>query len=266
MRRPVITLLTDFGLKDHYAAAMKGVLLGICPGSRLIDISHDVSPYAIPEAAFTLEQAWRCFPKGTVHLIVVDPGVGSARRPILAEAGGHCFVAPDNGVLTMLFDSIAKHKVREITASRYFREPVSQTFHGRDIFAPVAGHLASGVAPARFGERIKDPVRLDFAKPVRRGPKRWMGAILKIDRFGNVITNFDSNTWRQLATRRFEIKIGVRIVVKLAFHYSEMPAGELFAIAGSAGFLEVSINQGSAATALAARAGGTVELRLLEAF
>jgi hypothetical protein len=255
-------LLTDFGLKDHYAAAMKGVMLGICAGARLVDISHEITPYAIPEAAYTLEQAWRCFPKGTVHLVVVDPGVGSARRPILVEAGGHRFVTPDNGVLTMLFESTPKHQVREITASRYFREPVSQTFHGRDVFAPAAAHLADGLQPSRLGRRINDYVRLDFAKPVRRGPKRWTGAILKIDRFGNLITNFESAAWK-LAGQRFEIKIGTRSITKLARHYSEMAAGEMFAIAGSAGYLEISMDQKSAAAAVDARSGSVVELRLL---
>jgi S-adenosyl-L-methionine hydrolase (adenosine-forming) len=256
-------LLTDFGLKDHYVGALKGVMLGICPRAQLVDISHEITPYAIPEAAFTLEQAWRCFPKGTVHLVVVDPGVGSARRPILAEAGGHRFVAPDNGVLTMLYESTAKQRVREITASRYFREPVSQTFHGRDIFAPVTAHVAGGLRPSGVGGRINDYVRLDFAKPVRRGPKRWVGAVLKIDRFGNLITNFDSNTWRQLSERPFEMKIGNRSVGKLAPHYSAMAAGELFAIPGSAGFIEISMNQESAAAAAGGKTGGSVDLRLL---
>ena len=148
MKPTVITLLTDFGSADHYAGAMKGVLLGICPDAQLVDISHEITPYAIAEAAFSLAQAWTCFPEGTVHLIVVDPGVGSSRRPILAEAAGHCFVAPDNGVLTMLYDAAPAHAVREITASRYFRQPVSRTFHGRDIFAPVAAPLANGLAAA----------------------------------------------------------------------------------------------------------------------
>jgi S-adenosylmethionine hydrolase len=246
---------------------MKGVMLGICPDAQLVDISHEITPFAIPEAAFTLEQAWPCFPKGTVHLVVVDPGVGSARRPILVEAGGHLFVAPDNGVLTMLYESTMKHRDREITASRYFRDPVSQTFHGRDIFAPVAAQLARGILaakfdPARFGKRIKDAVRLDFAKPVRRGPKRWTGAVLRIDRFGNLITNFDSNAWRQLSERAFEMKIGTRSVGKLAPHYAGMPAGELFAIAGSAGYIEISMDQASAAAAVDARPGKLVELRL----
>jgi S-adenosyl-L-methionine hydrolase (adenosine-forming) len=138
MPRPIITLLTDFGTADHYAAAMKGVMMCICPDAHLLDISHLVTPFAIPEAAYTLAQSWRLFPKGTIHVVVVDPGVGSARRPILAEAGGHLFVAPDNGVLSMVLGAVPEYTVREITASEYFRQPVSQTFHGRDIFAPVA--------------------------------------------------------------------------------------------------------------------------------
>ena len=241
--------------------AMKGVILGICPGAQLVDISHEVTPYAIPEAAYTLEQAWRCFPQGTVHLVVVDPGVGSARRPLLVEAEGHRFVAPDNGVLTMLYESAAKHRVREITASRYFREPVSRTFHGRDVFAPVAAHVAGGLRPSRFGGRIGDYVRLDFAKPVRRGPKKWAGVILKIDRFGNLVTNFESAAGK-IGAQAFEIRIGARRVTKMAQHYSEMAAGELFAITGSAGFIEISINQESAAAATGARPGAAVELRI----
>jgi S-adenosylmethionine hydrolase len=263
MKRPVITLLTDFGCADHYAAAMKGVMLGICPNAQLVDISHEIPPYAITEAAFTLAQAWRYFHKGTVHLVVVDPGVGSARRPILIEADGHRFVAPDNGVLTMLFDSETSHKAREITASRYFRQPVSQTFHGRDVFAPVAAHLATGVAPARFGKRIGDYVRLNFAKPARTAPKQWTGVILKIDRFGNLITNFASEVSKRLAREPFEIRIGTHCVSVLASNYAEMRAGELFVIAGSAGFLEVSMNQASAAASIGVQPGGSVNLRLL---
>ncbi len=241
---------------------MKGVMLAICPGTRLVDISNEITPYAIPEAAFTLEQAWRCFPRGTVHLVVVDPGVGSARRPILVEAGGHVFVAPDNGVLTMLYESTVKQRVREITASRYFREPVSQTFHGRDVFAPVAARLAGGLQPSRLGGRINDYARLDFAKPVRRGPKRWTGIILKVDRFGNLITNFESAAWK-LADQPFEMKIGTLNVTKLARHYAGMATGEPFAIVGSAGYLEISMDQKSAAAAVDARPGSTVELRLV---
>jgi S-adenosylmethionine hydrolase len=263
MKRPVITLLTDFGSADHYAGAMKGVMIGICPDAQFVDISHEIAPYAIAEAAFTLAQAWRCFPKGTVHLAVVDPGVGGARRPIVMEAAGHRFVAPDNGVLTMVFNSVASHKVREITAARYFRTRVSQTFHGRDIFAPVAAHLAAGVQPAKFGKRIEDFVRLDFARPIRKAPKKWSGVVLKIDRFGNAITNFASEDWQQLARQPFEMRIGTRCVSVLASNYAEMSAGELFVIAGSAGFLEISVNQGNAAAAIRAQPDEPVELRLL---
>jgi S-adenosylmethionine hydrolase len=259
----VITLLTDFGHSDHYVAAMKGVMLEICPGVQLIDISHQITPYAIVEAAFTLAQAWQCFPKGTVHLVVVDPGVGSERRPIVAEGGGHRFVAPDNGVLTMLFDAAPKHEVREITATRYFRKPVSRTFHGRDIFAPVAAHLAAGLTPPSFGKRIADYVNLNFSRPVQTGPGRWTGTILKVDRFGNIITNFESAAWPQLSRQPFAMKIGRRTVGKQASNYACMKAGELFVIAGSAGFLEVSQNQASAASAVGATPGGKVDLRLL---
>jgi S-adenosyl-L-methionine hydrolase (adenosine-forming) len=262
MKSPVITLLTDFGTSCHYAGAMKGVMLGICPGAQLVDISHEIRPYAIPEAAFTLAQAWECFPAGTVHLIVVDPGVGSERRPILLEAGGHRFVAPDNGVLTMLFEAAPRPRVREITASRYFRKPVSQTFHGRDIFAPGAAHLAKGLSPARFGKPIKDYQRLSFSKPVSTAPDRWSGFVLAVDRFGNVITNFDAESWPRLATGKFEMKVGKKIVSRLSSSYADVELGNLFIIAGSGGFLEISLNQGNAADALGIQPGGFVELRL----
>ena len=258
----VITLLTDFGTADHYAGAMKGVMLGICPDAQLVDISHEITPYAITEAAFTLSQAWACFPKGTVHLAVVDPGVGSSRRPLLVEAAGHYFVTPDNGVLTMLYDAIPVHEVRQITASGYFRHPVSRTFHGRDIFAPVAAQLANGAAPSEFGNRIGNYVRLDFSTPVLIGERTWAGTILKVDRFGNLITNFDSETWRRLGMQMFQMGIGGKSVSRIASNYAEMPEGELFVIEGSAGFLEVSVNRGSAAERLGARSGDPFELQL----
>lgn len=262
MKRPILTLLTDFGAADHYVGAMKGVILGICPDAQLVDISHEIAPYAIAEAAYTLAQAWNCFPKGAVHLVVVDPGVGSARRPILVEALGHRFIAPDNGVLTMLFAEIANHKVREITASRHFHQPVSRTFHGRDIFAPVSAHVAAGVSPAKIGKRIDDYVRLDFAAPRQTGPKEWTGAILKVDRFGNVITNFKSANWDRLQRENFEMTIGTHRISRLAPNYAEMKAGELYLIPGSAGYLEISMNQSSAAELLGAHGGLLVRLTL----
>jgi S-adenosylmethionine hydrolase len=262
MKPPVVTLLTDFGTGDHYAGAMKGVILDICPGAQLVDISHEMTPYAIAEAAFTLSQAWVCFPAGSVHLVVVDPGVGSSRRPILVEAEGHLFVGPDNGVLTMVYDAAPVHEVREITASRYFRNPVSRTFHGRDVFGPIAGQLASGLAPAEAGTRIEDYLRLGFSTPVRTGHGTWAGTILKVDRFGNMITNFDSKTWQRLDFERFEMKVGGRTVARTASNYAEVGEGELFVITGSAGFLEVSMNRGSAAKAAGAHSGDALEIRL----
>ncbi len=247
MKHPVISLLTDFGSSDHYVGTMKGVMLGICPGAQLIDITPRHTCLCHRRGRIHSRAGLAVyFPKGTVHLIVVDPGVGSSRRPIVAEAEGHRFVAPDNGVLTMVFDAVKNCRVREITASGFFRQPVSQTFHGRDIFAPVAAHLARGIAPARFGKRIHDPVRADFSRPIQKGPKRWTGSILKIDRFGNLITNFDSESWRQLAVMPFRMKIKKHSISRIAINYTVPDSAELFVIAGSSGYLEVSVKQRSA--------------------
>src|SRR5580698_831658 len=185
----ILTLTTDFGVSDHYVGVMKGVILGICPDAQIVDISHQVSPYAIAEGAFLIAQAYPAFPRGTIHVVVVDPGVGSDRRPVLVEAAGQFFVTPDNGVLAMIF-AREKHVVREISNAQYFRIPVSQTFHGRDIFAPVAAHIAAGVGASSIGGTITDYVRPSFGKPRQAGPSTWTGEILHVDRFGNVVTNF----------------------------------------------------------------------------
>jgi S-adenosylmethionine hydrolase len=262
MKRPVITLLTDFGIADHYVAAMKGVILTICPQAELVDISHDVTPFAIAEGAYALAQAWRYFPKGTVHLAVVDPGVGSARRAIVAEVSGHRFVAPDNGLLTMVLESGPSHKIREITAWRYFHQPVSNTFHGRDIFAPVAAHLAKGVLTSRLGKLVVDPVVGSFAKPIQLSRNRWLGTILKVDRFGNIITNFDWATFQSIASARFGLKLAGKALTTYSATYADAPAGKLFAIHGSTGYIEISINQSHAASMLGASPGVPVELKL----
>ncbi len=209
---PIVTLLTDFGLRDYYVSAMKGVMLGICPDARLIDITHQIDPFDIEGAAFTLAQAYPCFPAGTVHLVVVDPGVGSARRALVVEAGGHRFVAPDNGVLTFPMVRNPRHTAHEITSERYFRQPVSRTFHGRDIFAPVAAHLATGVPAGEIGGRIADAVRLDIGAPVARGEGRWSGKVLRVDHYGNVVTNFESAAFGEIETNSFEFRLGSAIV------------------------------------------------------
>jgi S-adenosylmethionine hydrolase len=261
MKRPVITLLTDFGSAGPYPGAMKGVMLGICPDAQLADISHEISPWSVPEAAFTLAQTWHYFPHGTVHLIVVDPGVGGTRRPIIAKAGGHLFVAPDNGVLTMIFDSSPGHIVRNITASRYFRKPVSHTFHGRDIFAPVAAWAARGELFAKFGKKIDDYVRLNFGRPKKNKDGTLSGSVLQVDRFGNVITNFVTTDWPDLNKKPFELRAGRRSITRLASSYSEVQPGELFLIGGSAGYLEISLNQENAAKALDIAPGASIQLR-----
>jgi len=249
MERPIITLLTDFGTTDHYVGAMKGVMLGIAPDAQLVDISHEISPYGIAEAAYTLAQAWGCFPAGTVHLVVVDPGVGSARRAIAAEFGGRCFVAPDNGVLTMAIGKDAR--VHEITAARLFRRPVSRTFHGRDIFSPVAAHLAAGLELGEVGPRVDDWVELDVEDSE--------GRVLKVDRFGNLITSFETGKWLPRLAGGFEMKVGSTVVSRVVQNYADAGEG-LFVIPGSAGFLEISARQASAAEIAQAVAGAEIEI------
>ena len=261
-RNRIVTLTTDFGLTDHFVGTMKGVIFGICPSARIIDISHDVGPYEIGEAGFLIAQSWRYFPRGTVHIVVVDPGVGSARRPILAEAGGQYFVAPDNGVLSMIFAE-EEHTTRWITAETYFLQPVSRTFHGRDVFAPVGAHLAAGIAPAKFGKRIDDYLRKSFERPERTARRGWTGTILKVDRFGNLITNFRFADFGQIESQPFEIKVGLSVVERLSSSYAEAALGDLFAIVGSSGYIEIAANQASAAKLLGCGAGAPVELRLL---
>ena len=260
MPGPILTLTTDFGLADHFVGTMKGVILGIYPQARIVDVSHEVAPFAVSEGAYLIAQAYRYFPKKTVHVVVVDPGVGSVRRPLVVEAAGQFFVAPDNGVLSLIY-AREKHKVRAITNDRYFLKPVSRTFHGRDIFAPVAAHLAAGVNAARMGKRIDDYVQPDFVKPKRTGQGAWKGRILRIDRFGNLITNFPASEFADLAEGRFLLTLGSRCVSRLARTYAESAPGELFVIAGSGGYLEVSANQGSAARITGCEAGAMVELK-----
>lgn len=257
MPAPILTLTTDFGLFDHYVGVMKGVILGICPRAQIVDISHQVGAYAIAEGAFAIAQSYRSFPRGTVHVVVVDPGVGSERRAILMEAAGQYFVAPDNGVLGMIY-AREKHKVRVISNDRYFRHPVSQTFHGRDIFAPVAAHVAAGVLPSRIGKTISDYVRPAFERPRQTGPRMWNGEILKVDHFGNVVTNFPADDFPALE----ELAIGRAKARRLVRSYEDARAGELVVIAGSSGYLEVSVKQGSAAKKIGCRSGGACHIRV----
>jgi len=260
MRKPILTLTTDFGLSDHYVGVMKGVILGICPEAQIVDISHDVTAYAIAEGAFTIAQAYRYFPPGTVHVVVVDPGVGSARRPILVAAAEQLFVAPDNGVLSMI--ETDRPAVRLLSNEAYFRHPVSRTFHGRDIFSPVAAHLASGVAPEEMGPLLDDYIQEDYQTPRPNGPKSWLGRVLKVDRFGNLVTNFSRHRFGGIATDNFSLAIGLTEIRLASSTYDGSLPGELFVIGGSSGYLEVSLNQGSAAQRIGCQPGSPAELTI----
>ena len=261
MRNPIITLTTDFGTSDHYVGVMKGVILRICPAARLVDLSHEVQAFEVTDGAFVISQAYRYFPKKTIHVVVVDPGVGTARRPLLMEAGGQYFVGPDNGVFSMVFTR-EKAKVREITSEKFFLKPVSRTFHGRDVFAPAAAHLAKGATPAQFGKPVIDYLRMNLEHPPRTGKRTWTGLILKIDRFGNLITNLQSGDFTDLHLRPFEMQVGVQKISKIAQTFADEGFGEVFIIMGSSGYLEVVANQGSAARQLGCGTGAPVELSI----
>lgn len=240
---------------------MKGVILGISPRARIVDISHDIAPQDVNEAAFVIAQAWRYFPKGSIHVVVVDPGVGSKRRPILCEAEGQFFIAPDNGVLSMIYDK-SRHRVREISNEKLFLKKVSKTFHGRDVFAPSAAHLSKGVAPAKFGKPIHDAVRNFLLKPTRLSRHDWSGGVLKTDHFGNLITNFHIDEFPDAADHPIELRAGLERITRLASTYAETMVGELFAIVGSSGYIEVVVNQGSAAKLLGIGTGSPIELEI----
>jgi S-adenosylmethionine hydrolase len=255
----VITLTTDFGPRDWFVGTMKGVILGICPRAALVDITHEVPAGDIPGGAFALAAACRFFPKGTIHVVVVDPGVGSARRAIAVQTADYFFVAPDNGVLSWV---LAKQKVRAIHAlenETHFLSPVSNTFHGRDIFAPAAAHLGRGLPIRRLGPALKDYVRLDWPQPrERRGEIE--GEVVYIDRFGNAITNLEGQMLTSVHGEEREVRAGRRRCPIKPF-YQAMPAGEALALVGSSGFLEVAVNGGSAKEALRLKVGSPVLLR-----
>jgi len=223
---------------------MKGVILEICPRARIVDISHHVTPFAIAEGAYLIAQSYRWFPKMTVHVAVVDPGVGSERRAILVEAAGQYFVGPDNGVFSMVM-AREKYKARVITNERYFRRPVSRTFQGRDVFAPAGAHLADGVPPARMGKGWPTPITVDLTPP----------QVLHVDRFGNIVTNLRT---ADIGLKRITLKIGRATISRIVSHYAEMAPGRLFLIEGSSGYIEVSMNRGSAAERIGCRAGDMV--------
>jgi S-adenosyl-L-methionine hydrolase (adenosine-forming) len=264
----IVTLTTDFGLHDHYVGAMKGVILGVNPEVRLVDICHSVQAFDVLDGALTIAQTYRYFPSDTIHLVVVDPGVGSERRPILVTTEKHMFIAPDNGVLSMVYEREERISVRHITSEHYFLQPVSATFHGRDVFARVAGYLSKGMEVAKFGEEIGDYVRFAAPRPKAINERMLRGVVLKVDEFGNIVTNItaqDAAALFQAQAPSFKLMVGSTEITRMARSYSEGGPGEPFAILGSMGFLEVAVNRGSAAQALAAQKGTEVGLILEQA-
>lgn len=258
MASGIITLTTDFGLDDHYAGVMKGVIAGIHPAANIIDITHNVDCYSVAKAAFVVAQLHAFYPPETVHVVVVDPGVGGGRRPLLVEAAAQFFVAPDNGVLSQVYER-AQHQVHHIDTERWALKPTSRTFHGRDIFAPVAAWLAAGTAAADFGPLIDKYLRLDRTTPVFVEPGRWRGKVLNIDRFGNIVTSFPAELLDE-SPADFRLLAGQLEVLATASTYAKAPPGIAFVIAGSGGFLELSVNQDSAANAAGVNIGDSVEL------
>ncbi len=260
MARPVIALLTDFGTRDHYAGAMKGVALGICPDATLVDISHDVPPHDVIAGALELAACYRFFPAGTVFVAVVDPGVGSMRRGIAAEAGDYKFVAPDNGVLTVVLDETPPRKIVELTERRYARPSVSRTFEGRDRFAPAAAWLAKGIELSALGRPASAIHRLDLPHPLV-SPEGLTGEVLRVDRFGNLITNLDRTTVvRLVQSGTFEIRVGSRQVAHLVSTYADASPGEICALFGSTDHLEIAANGASAAADLGVGRGALVSI------
>ena len=244
----IVTLTTDFGLTDHYVGAMKGVIYNSCPSVQVVDITNSVQSFDVLDGAIAISQAYSYFPAETIHVVVVDPGVGGARRPILARAGAHFFLAPDNGVLSLVYEREERVSVRHLTADHYFLQPVSNTFHGRDIFAAVAGALAKSVEVSKLGDEITDYVRFLAPKPKASGPNAWKGVVLKIDKFGNIITNISPIDIPQLfqPAAAFKITVGKAEATQLRSSYVEGDQGEVFAIIGSTGFLEICANKSPA--------------------
>lgn len=263
MARPVIALLSDFGTQDHYAGVMKGVILGLCPDAALVDISHDVPAHDMAAAAFELAASYKYFPAGTIFLVVIDPGVGTSRRGLVAEAGDWKFVAPDNGVLTAVFQETPPKKVVELTERRYARPTVSRTFEGRDRFAPAAGWLAKGgIQLAAFGRTVTDYRLLDLPRPQMDGAV-LRGVVVRIDRFGNVVTNLDRKTCEKVTngSGTVQLTIGGHTIGRIVSTYSDVAADELGALFGSTDHLEVAARASSAAERLGVAAGAPVELR-----
>jgi len=260
MGNPVITLTTDFGTRDPYVAEMKGAVLGISPNARIVDLTHQIEKFNVRMAAYVLALAHPYFPKNTIHVAVVDPTVGTRRKPIIVKTEKCCFVGPDNGVLALAVRiANSKSRIFTITNSEFMLPTVSNTFHGRDIFAPAAAHLANGVEPAKFGPEIHQIESPEFARIISR-KNEVIGRIIHLDDFGNIITSFtEKDLETPKTTHEMRITVGkVKLLLRLCKAYGDVKKQQPLALIGSHGFLEISVNQGNAARVFKARVGDKV--------
>jgi S-adenosyl-L-methionine hydrolase (adenosine-forming) len=265
-RIPTITLLSDFGLRDHFVGSMKGVIYSINPQVNIVDISHEVGSQDIVEAAFLIRACYSYFPAATIHVVVVDPSVGSTRKALIMSTENYFFVAPDNGVLSLVYEVEPPTAVVEISAEHYILPQVSKTFHGRDIFAPAAAWLSRGTDIVNFGEPVEHYVRLSLPKSKLIAEGQWKGMVLHVDRFGNLITNFSQGDYLAALEKspgaKFSVSIGNREIEGLKQYFAEAQKGELIALFGSTNFLEIAQNQGSAAKTLGLNRGAEITVLL----
>jgi S-adenosyl-L-methionine hydrolase (adenosine-forming) len=268
--RPIVALVTDFGQQDHYVGAVKGAILAACPNTALVDLSHELPAHDILAGAYAVAAAYTAFPAGTVFLSVVDPGVGTERRGVAVAAGGYLFVGPDNGIFSLVLHEQPEARIRALTNAGLFRFEVSSTFHARDVFGPVAGHLARGVPFEEVGPVVTDPVllSLDGVRPLGNG--EWEAVVVHVDRFGNLTTNLRAAELDQIldgvGRDPTEVVVVVEgIVLPLVRTYADVPEGEACALVGSSKRLEVAVHCGNAARLLGAGRGAPVRVRAVAA-
>jgi S-adenosylmethionine hydrolase len=260
--RPIITLTTDYGSNDHLVGTLKGVILRINPEANIVDITHHVTPYDLLDGALAIGSAYSYFPARTIHVVVVDPGVGTDRRPLLVSGETQYFVAPDNGVLSLVYEREQSLMVRHANVEHYYLQPVSKTFHGRDIFAPIAAWLSKGWQAASMGDEIADHKKFTMPKP-KAADGAVKGVVLRVDSFGNLVTNFrpEDLPASALETGNVQFQIGGQTVSRLVDTFAKGNPGEAFAYIGSNGFVEIGVNKGNAAKMLTAGRGVAVTLK-----
>lgn len=263
MSNPIVTLTTDYGTNDHLVGTVKGVILKVNPDVTIVDITHNVVAYDLLDGALAIGSAYRYFPSKTVHVVIIDPGVGTERRPLLVSGEQHFFVGPDNGVLSVVYSREERLAVRHVTAEHYFLQPVSKTFHGRDVFAPVAAWLTKTWQSQSFGEEIQDYIRFSLPKP-KTADGVLKGVVLRVDTFGNLMTNFAIGDLPEgmMKNGSLNMQVGQKKVQHFSETFANGPAGQPTAILGSSGFIEIAVNRGNAARVLGVSRGAEVTVEI----